>query len=230
MFYNRFTNRREMMKSTMALFAAGLLGKGVPMAEAQSSVQNVNKHSSPSTLKITDMRYTVVKKPGPSPCPLIRIDTNQGVYGLGEVRDVANYQYAMVLKSRIMGENPLNVDYLFEKIAQFGGSSAPGRRRLRGRDGVVGHRRQGLQHARLPDARRQVARQDSHLRRHTRGRHAAGVRRQGQRPQGDGTDLDQGGHRHRCAEGAARHDGRARRPAQQWSTTNACRICSPATS
>ena len=141
MFYNRFTNRREMMKSTMALFAAGLLGKGVPMAEAQSSVQNVNKHSSPSTLKITDLRYTVVKKPGPSPCPLIRIDTNQGVYGLGEVRDVANYQYAMVLKSRIMGENPLNVDYLFEKIAQFGGGSAPGRRRLRHRDGVVGHRR-----------------------------------------------------------------------------------------
>src|SRR5260370_7855397 len=29
----------------------------------------------------------------------------------------------MVLKSRIIGENPLNVDYLFEKIAQFGGIS-----------------------------------------------------------------------------------------------------------
>jgi len=64
MFYNRFTSRREMMKSTMALFAAGLLGKGVPTVEAQSSIQNVNKHSSPSTLKITDLRYTVVKKPG----------------------------------------------------------------------------------------------------------------------------------------------------------------------
>ncbi len=181
MFYNRFTNRREMMKSTMALFAAGLLGKGVPRAEAQSSIQNVNKHSSPSTLKITDLRYTVVKKPGPSPCPLIRIDTNQGVYGLGEVRDVANYQYAMVLKNRIMGENPLNVDYLFEKIAQFGGSSASGWRRLRHRDGVMGHCRQGLRRARLPDARRQMARQDSHLRRYTRGRHAAGLRRKGQR-------------------------------------------------
>jgi hypothetical protein len=31
----------------------------------------------------------VVVKPGPSPCPIIRIDTNQGVYGLGEVRDGA---------------------------------------------------------------------------------------------------------------------------------------------
>ncbi|MGA7317741.1 MAG: hypothetical protein WBX22_27675, partial [Silvibacterium sp.] len=38
----------------------------------------------PSTLKITDLRYTVVKKPGPSPVPVIRIDTNQGVYGPGE--------------------------------------------------------------------------------------------------------------------------------------------------
>jgi L-alanine-DL-glutamate epimerase-like enolase superfamily enzyme len=122
--YNRFTpTRRNMLKSTMALFAGGLLGKGVPAAEAQSSIQNVNKNSSPSTLKITDMRYTVVVKPGPSPCPIIRIDTNQGIYGLGEVRDVANYQYAMVLKSRIIGENPLNVDYLFEKLAQFGGVS-----------------------------------------------------------------------------------------------------------
>jgi hypothetical protein len=45
--YNRFISRRDAMKSTMALFAAGLLGKGVPTAGAQSSVQNVNKQSSP---------------------------------------------------------------------------------------------------------------------------------------------------------------------------------------
>lgn len=123
-FFNRFSsNRRNVLKSTMAMFVAGMLGEGIPTAEAQTSVKNVNKNSSPSQLKITDMRYTVVVKPGPSPCPIIRIDTNQGVYGLGEVRDVANYQYAMVLKSRILGENPLNVDYLFEKIAQFGGIS-----------------------------------------------------------------------------------------------------------
>jgi L-alanine-DL-glutamate epimerase-like enolase superfamily enzyme len=126
MFYNRFTSRREVMKSTMTLFAAGLLGKGVPTVEAQSSIQNVNKHSSPSTLKITDLRYTVIKKPGPSPCPIIRIDTNQGISGLGEVRDAANYPYAMVLKTRIMAENPLNVDYLVEKMAQFGGVARQG--------------------------------------------------------------------------------------------------------
>ena len=54
---------------------------------------------------------------------LIRIDTNQGVYGLGEVRDIAGPQYAMVLKSRLLGENPLRIDYLFQKIAQFGGNA-----------------------------------------------------------------------------------------------------------
>ena len=116
-------NRRGIFKGTLGLLAGGLLGPLAEKAEAQPAVKNVNRNSSPSTLKITDLRYTVVKKPGPSPCPIIRIDTNQGVYGLGEVRDVANYQYAMVLKSRIVGENPLNVDYLFEKIAQFGGIS-----------------------------------------------------------------------------------------------------------
>jgi len=31
-------------------------------------------------------RVATIVKPGPSPCPLVRIDTDQGVYGLGEVR------------------------------------------------------------------------------------------------------------------------------------------------
>ena len=59
------------------------------------------------------MRVANVVKPGPSPCPIIRIDTNQGVYGLGEVRDGASPTYALFLKSRIVGENPLQLDKLF---------------------------------------------------------------------------------------------------------------------
>jgi L-alanine-DL-glutamate epimerase-like enolase superfamily enzyme len=53
-------------------------------------------------------------------CPLLRIDTNQGIYGLGEVRDGASKTYALMLKSRILGENPCNVDRIFRKIKQFG--------------------------------------------------------------------------------------------------------------
>ncbi|HMF76388.1 MAG TPA: mandelate racemase/muconate lactonizing enzyme family protein, partial [Bryobacteraceae bacterium] len=44
-------------------------------------------------------------------------------YGLGEVRDLASSTYALFLKSRIMGENPLKITFLFEKIKQFGGDS-----------------------------------------------------------------------------------------------------------
>jgi len=81
----------------------------------------VNTNSSPSSMKITDLRVATVVKPGPSPCTIVRIDTNQGVYGLGEVRDGASPTYALMLKSRILGENPLRIDYLFRKIKQFGG-------------------------------------------------------------------------------------------------------------
>ena len=54
-------------------------------------------------------------------CPIIRIDTNQGLSGYGEVRDGASATYALFLKSRLLGENPCNVDRLFRKIKQFGG-------------------------------------------------------------------------------------------------------------
>src|SRR5947209_9858543 len=113
-------NRRSVLKSSLAVLAGGAVA-GV--AQAEPEIKGVNTASSPSSLKITDMRYAVVVKPGPSPCVLIRIDTNQGVYGLGEVRDIAGPQYAMVLKSRLLGENPLRIDYLFQKIAQFGGNA-----------------------------------------------------------------------------------------------------------
>jgi L-alanine-DL-glutamate epimerase-like enolase superfamily enzyme len=53
--------------------------------------------------------------------PIIRIDTNQGIYGLGEVRDGADERYALMLKSRLLGKNPCNVEMLFKSIKQFGG-------------------------------------------------------------------------------------------------------------
>src|SRR5690348_13855497 len=113
-------NRRTILKSSLALLAGSAAG---PIASAEPEIKKANTASSPSNLRITDMRYAIVVKPGPSPCVLIRIDTNQGVSGLGEVRDIAGPQYAVVLKSRLLGENPLRIDYLFQKIAQFGGNA-----------------------------------------------------------------------------------------------------------
>src|SRR6478672_8041004 len=115
-------NRRDVMK-TSALALGGSLLMSEPL---EAYPKAVNTNSSPSTLKITDMRVATVVKPGPSPCPLIRLDTNQGVYGLGEVRDGASATYALFLKSRIVGENPLQLDRIFRKIKQFGGPARQG--------------------------------------------------------------------------------------------------------
>ncbi|MBI4531408.1 MAG: mandelate racemase/muconate lactonizing enzyme family protein, partial [Candidatus Latescibacteria bacterium] len=76
---------------------------------------NVRTFSRPSALKITDLRTATI-----GGCTIIKIDTNQGVYGLGEVRDGASKTYALILKSRILGENPCHVEKIFRKIKQFG--------------------------------------------------------------------------------------------------------------
>ena len=83
------------------------------------SEQNVSQCSRPSQLKITDLRVVNLKGLPMSPS-LIRIDTNQGVSGYGEIRDGASKTYALMLKSRILGENPCNVDKIFRMIKQFG--------------------------------------------------------------------------------------------------------------
>lgn len=114
--------RRDLLK-TSAVALGGALLVGDPM---EAYPKGVNTSSNPSGLKITDLRVATIVKPGPSPCSIIRIDTNQGVYGLGEVRDGASATYALFLKSRILGENPLQIDKIFRKIKQFGGHARQG--------------------------------------------------------------------------------------------------------
>ena len=86
---------------------------------------NISTASSPSELKITDMRVTNIDG-APKHCPLIKIYTNQGIVGYGEVRDASSATYALMLKSRILNENPCNVDKLFRRVKQFGGHSRQG--------------------------------------------------------------------------------------------------------
>ena len=113
--------RRSFLKRAAGTFGATFWADDVLDAHPQ----NVNTNSKPSDLRITDLRTLVITR-APMTCPLIRIDTNQGIYGLGEVRDGASKNYALELKSRIMGENPCNVDRIFRKIKQFGGQSRQG--------------------------------------------------------------------------------------------------------
>lgn len=113
-------DRRSILKSSAAALGGALLAN----APAEAALQSVNTRSSPSELKITDLRVAAVR--APMLCPIIRLDTNQGIYGLGEVRDGASATYALMLKSRLLGENPCNVDRLFRKIKQFGGHARQG--------------------------------------------------------------------------------------------------------
>ncbi len=114
----KLLGRRSFFKSVgvaAGMGATGLLSNG----DLEGAVQNVKRDSLPSQLKITDLRVAVVKD-APMTCPLIRIDTNQGISGYGEVRDGASKTYALMLKNRLLGENPCNVDKIFRKIKQFG--------------------------------------------------------------------------------------------------------------
>ena len=83
------------------------------------STQKVNRNSSPTDLKITDVRIAEISEVV-FRTPIVRIYTNQGIVGHGDVRDGAAKEYALFLKSRLLGENPCNVERLFKKIRQFG--------------------------------------------------------------------------------------------------------------
>ncbi len=118
--------RRSFFKKTaMGGIALGSSVMFSPIEDViAQSTQKVNRFSSPSELKITDMRYCVINNVGRT--PLLRIDTNQGIHGLGEVRDGADERYALMLKSRLLGQNPCNVEMLFKTIKQFGGPARQG--------------------------------------------------------------------------------------------------------
>ncbi len=112
--------RREFLKKAAfgGLALGGLMNLSIEDTLAHTT-SKVNRRSAPSDLRITDMRYCVTRVLGRT--AIIRIDTNQGIYGLGEVRDGADERYALFLKSRIIGENPCNVEKIFKMIRQFGG-------------------------------------------------------------------------------------------------------------
>ncbi|HEY3444310.1 MAG TPA: mandelate racemase/muconate lactonizing enzyme family protein [Paludibaculum sp.] len=112
----RGASRRSFLGGALGAAAAGTFW-------AEDTIQayqgNVSTASKASDLKITDLRFAHITG-APMRAPLIRIDTNQGISGYGEVRDGASVTYALMLKSRLMGMNPCNVDQIFRRIKQFG--------------------------------------------------------------------------------------------------------------
>lgn len=88
-------------------------------------MQEPNHRIDPAALRITDMRFADIDG-APKRCTLLKLYTNQGLVGYGEVRDASSKTYALMLKSRLLGENPCNVDKIFRKMKQFGGHSRQG--------------------------------------------------------------------------------------------------------
>lgn len=93
--------------------------------ETEVDLGSVNTRSRSSRLRITDMKVAEIRD-APMHCTLLKLYTNQGLVGLGEVRDGASPTYALMLKSRIVGENPCDVERIFRRIKQFGGHGRQG--------------------------------------------------------------------------------------------------------
>ena len=109
-------SRRRWIARAAAL--AGVIRLTENRAGAQTNTGSaVNRNSAPSQLKITDMRSVLIASN--YDYPIIRIDTNQGVYGLGEVRDAGREGIALVLKPHIIGRNPLHIEPILDSVRWF---------------------------------------------------------------------------------------------------------------
>jgi hypothetical protein len=118
-------DRRSFLKKSVlgGITLTGLMNLPLEDVIAETT-SKVSRRGSPSDLKITDMRYTTITNGNGATNArnvLLRIDTNQGIYGLGEVRDGGDARFALYLKSRILGLNPCNVEKIFKIVKQFGG-------------------------------------------------------------------------------------------------------------
>ncbi|MCB1124583.1 MAG: mandelate racemase/muconate lactonizing enzyme family protein, partial [Verrucomicrobiae bacterium] len=77
------SSRRNFIKQSVVggIALGGMMSAPIEEVLA-AATSKVSRASSSSQLKITDMRYVIVKHLG-RPCPLLRIDTNQDIYGYG---------------------------------------------------------------------------------------------------------------------------------------------------
>jgi len=113
------TNSRRSFISKAALTAA--ITPFASMASFgqvyQQSVDNTPKRSSPSDLKITDVKCGFVRG-----SLFVKIYTNQDIWGCGEGVDAVAGTYHLVKNfgNRIKGQSPLNVHRLFESIRRSG--------------------------------------------------------------------------------------------------------------
>jgi len=124
-------SRRSMLQQAAAASALGAIFKmtEAPVAAQQGQVGvrgaetvhygSINKYSAPSDLRITDMRVVTIASN--FDYTIVRLDTNQGVYGLGEIRDAAPRETVLNFKSFVLGRNPLDITSILQSIRKGGG-------------------------------------------------------------------------------------------------------------
>lgn len=121
---NRTYNRRRILAG-----AAGALG-ALPFAsfgaELEGAVDRANLASSPSDLRITDLKCGFIRGGGSL---FVKIYSNQGIYGCGEGVDAVRgtYHLVMGLGARLRNRSPLDVHRLFEELRRggvFGGAQS----------------------------------------------------------------------------------------------------------
>jgi len=85
-----------------------------------AAVQNTTSPYRRPKLKITDVRTAEVTVHGHQ--VHVRVHTDQGIYGQGEATDAAVGAVPLIqsFKPFLLGQNPLNVDYLFESLRTSG--------------------------------------------------------------------------------------------------------------
>src|ERR1017187_5623104 len=90
-------------------------GRGAPVRYGP-----INKFSAPSDLKITDIR--ALRIAANFDYPIIKIFTNQDVYGLGEVRDAGNENSALAMRPLLVGRNPLDISGILQSVRPYAGA------------------------------------------------------------------------------------------------------------
>src|ERR1035437_1082522 len=94
-------------------------GRGAPVRYGP-----INKFSAPSDLKITDIR--ALRIAANFDYPIIKMFTNQDVYGLGEVRDAGNENSALAMRPLLVGRNPLDISGILQSFRPYAGAGRQG--------------------------------------------------------------------------------------------------------
>src|SRR5690349_481348 len=110
----------KISRRTMFRSAALPLAGAFALPRLAEAVQDSSTPYQRPRLKIADIRTAQVRVHGPQ--THIRIYTDQGLYGQGEATDAAVGTDALVRQFRrfLMGQDPLNVDALWERLRTSG--------------------------------------------------------------------------------------------------------------